>query len=106
MWVRDPLGNAAGFKSKDVGLMSLDRDDLGKANDKVTTSDGKTIIVRNNEEHLTIRGIIPGEYIINVHLYQKKLEKQVNTMNGSKYYEKNSSNSNSGKIKSIWYSCY
>lgn len=88
LWVRDPLGNTAGFKSKDVGLMSLDRDDLGKANDKVTTSDGKTIIVRNNEEHLTIRGIIPGEYIVNVHLYQKKLEKQVNVMNGSKYYEK------------------
>ena len=86
LWVRDPLGNTAGFKSKDVGLMSLDRDDLGKANDKVTTSDGKTIIVRNNEEHLTIRGIITGEYIVNVHLYQKKLEKQVNKMNGSKYY--------------------
>ena len=72
LWVRDPLGNTVGFKSKDVGLMNLDRDDLGGANDKVTTADGKIIKVRNNEEHVTIRGIISGEYIVNVHLYSKK----------------------------------
>jgi len=72
LWVRDPLGNTAGFKSKDVGLMSLDRDDLGGANDKVTTTEGKIIKVRNNEEHVTIRGIITGEYVVNVHLYSKK----------------------------------
>ena len=77
LWVRDPLGNTAGFKSKDVGLMSLDRDDLGGANDTVIGADGKAIKVYNNEEHMTIRGIIPGEYIVNVHLYAKKAEKQV-----------------------------
>ena len=84
LWVRDPLGNVAGFKSKDVGLMSLDRDDLGGANDTVIGADGKPIKVYNNEEHMTIRGIIPGEYIVNIHLYNKKLEKQVKRK--SKYY--------------------
>ena len=84
LWVRDPLGNTAGFKSKDVGLMSLDRDDLGGANDTVIGADGKAIKVYNNEEHMTIRGIIPGEYIVNVHLYAKKAEKQVKSK--SKYY--------------------
>ena len=79
LWVRDPLGNHAGFKSKDVGLMSLDRDDLGKSNDTVKTSDGKVIRVFLNEEHLTIRGIIPGEYIVNVHLYSKKVEKRISS---------------------------
>ena len=73
LWMRDPLGNYVGFKSKDVGLMSLARDDLGTSNDTVYDPKGKPIIVYRNEEMVTIRGIVPGEYIVNVHWYNKKV---------------------------------
>jgi hypothetical protein len=73
LWMRDPLGNYVGFKSKDVGLMSLSRDDLGTSNDTVYDPKGKPIIVHRNEEMVTIRGIVPGEYIVNVHWYNKKV---------------------------------
>ena len=72
LWMRDPLGNYVGFKSKDVGLMSLNRDDLGTSNDTVYDPDGKRIVVFRNEELITIRGIVPGEYIVNVHWYGDK----------------------------------
>ena len=71
--MRDPLGNYVGFKSKDVGLMALSRDDLGTSNDTVYDPKGKPIIVYRNEEMVTIRGIVPGEYIVNVHFYNEKI---------------------------------
>ncbi len=70
-WVKDPAGNIVGFKMKDRGLMNLDRDDLGRSNDTITTTNGKKLYVRQNIEHITIRGIIPGEYVVNVHLYRR-----------------------------------
>ncbi len=73
LWMRDPLGNYVGFKSKDVGLMSLNRDDLGTSNDTVYGPKGEAITVFRNEEMVTIRGIVPGEYIVNVHWYNKKV---------------------------------
>jgi|TARA_Y100000287_G_scaffold50485_1_gene39429 hypothetical protein len=73
LWMRDPLGNYVGFKSKDVGLMALSRDDLGTSNDTVYDPKGKPIIVHRNEEMVTIRGIVPGEYIVNVHFYNEKI---------------------------------
>jgi len=73
LWMRDPLGNYVGFKSKDVGLMGLSRDDLGTSNDTVYDPKGKPIIVYRNEEMVTIRGIVPGEYIVNVHFYNEKI---------------------------------
>ena len=51
--------------------MNLDRDDLGRSNDTVQLTTGKKVTVRRNVEHVTIRGIIPGEYIVNVHLYRR-----------------------------------
>tara|TARA_X000000950_G_scaffold107752_1_gene135765 strand:+ start:1083 stop:1754 length:672 start_codon:yes stop_codon:yes gene_type:complete len=83
LWMRDPLGNFVGFKSKDVGLMSLNRDDLGTSNDTVYDPKGKPIKVFRNEEMVTIRGIVPGEYIVNVHYYNKKTAVE---QNGEKNY--------------------
>ena len=83
LWMRDPLGNYVGFKSKDVGLMALSRDDLGTSNDTVYDPKGKPIIVHRNEEMVTIRGIVPGEYIVNVHFY---IEKIAVLKNGEKNY--------------------
>lgn len=72
LWMRDPLGNYVGFRSKDAGLMTLERDDLGIANDTVYDPNGKRITVNVNQETITIRGIVPGEYILNVHYYADK----------------------------------
>ena len=57
--------------------MNLDRDDLGRANDTIETLNGEKILVRQNIEHVTIRGIIPGEYIVNVHLYRRSPRHEV-----------------------------
>ena len=52
--------------------MYLDKDDLGFANDVVKYEDGTTKKVNINREVVTIRGIIPGEYIINAHYYSAR----------------------------------
>lgn len=83
-WVKDPAGNVVGFKQKDRGLMNLDRDDLGRSNDTIKTLNGDEIYIRQNIEHVTIRGIIPGEYIVNVHLYRRAARTDVGK---SDYYE-------------------
>jgi len=70
LWVQDPLGNIAWFQQKDIGLMHLERDDLGSKNsilfDKLT---GKVYTVPNHGETWVLRGIVPGMYTVNLHLY-------------------------------------
>ena len=51
--------------------MHLDRDDLGLANDTIYLPDGSLVKYPYNQEIMTIRGIIPGEWTLNVHLYRK-----------------------------------
>ena len=75
-YVEDPVGNLVWFRSREPGLMHLDRDDLGKRNDEVTTAAG-TILFPENREIVTLRGVVPGEYIINIHMYFKVGEEPV-----------------------------
>tara|TARA_Y100000590_G_scaffold425247_1_gene533029 strand:- start:3 stop:599 length:597 start_codon:yes stop_codon:yes gene_type:complete len=70
IYVEDPAENLVWFKSREPGLMHLDRDDLGKRNDEVVTAAG-TILFPENREIVTLRGIVPGEYTVNVHCYFK-----------------------------------
>ena len=70
LYVMDPEKNIVYFRQKDKGLVNLDRDDLGKSNDIVITQHG-TFENKLNEEHVTIRGIVPGEYIVNSHWFSK-----------------------------------
>ena len=69
LWMQDPLGNRVGFRNKEAGLMNLDRDDLGKSNDTVTVN-GEEVSVEGNKETVSIRGIVPGEYLVSGHLYR------------------------------------
>lgn len=71
LYVRDPAGNIAYYSNRDVGLMHLEHDDLGKRSDTVQTKGGN-VAVDKNEERTILRGIIPGEYAINVHMYNKE----------------------------------
>jgi hypothetical protein len=68
LWLKGPNGETVGFRSKEVGIFHLERDDLGFANDKVIHS-GNEIAVKKNQETIAIRGIYPGEYMISVMYY-------------------------------------
>lgn len=68
LWVEDPHGRVVFFQRREDGLMHLDRDDLGVRNDVVQTEEGP-INFPGNQEVITIRGIVPGEYVVNVHAY-------------------------------------
>jgi len=72
LWLRDPLGNILSFKNREDALMHLDRDDLGLSNDKVMLPDGDYVYVYRNKEVASLRGTHEGEYLVNVHVYNKK----------------------------------
>lgn len=72
-YVEDPLGNIVCFNRREQGLMHLDRDDLGHKNDEVLTPEGTTTY-NENREVVSIRGFVPGEYIVNVHLYHREAD--------------------------------
>ena len=72
LYVQDPTGGRVSFRNPIVNFMHLDKDDLGYVNDVVMNVDGTITKVNINREVVTIRGIIPGEYIINVHYYSTR----------------------------------
>lgn len=67
-YVKEPSGNVVWYHSMQKGLLTLDRDDRGNYLDEVTV-DGKTVRFPLNQETVTLRGIVPGEYVINVYHY-------------------------------------
>ena len=71
LWVKDPNGEIVSYLKKDAGWLHLDRDDRGVVNDKIIIDD-KEVIYPINREVVTLRGIIPGEYVVNLYLYDHK----------------------------------
>ena len=72
LYVQDPMQTKAHFRLPIANFMYLDKDDLGFANDVVKSVNGEVTKVNINREVVTIRGIIPGEYIINAHYYSER----------------------------------
>ena len=72
LYVQDPTGNIVSFRTPIKNFMHLDKDDLGYVNDIVYNANGKVTKVNINREVVTIRGIIPGEYLINAHYYSSR----------------------------------
>jgi len=70
-WVEDPGGNRVWFRQREAGLMHLDRDDRGLANDTLLVN-GRQIVNPLNQEVVTLRGIAPGEYTVNAQYYESK----------------------------------
>ena len=70
-YVSDPLAHLVFFKRLQDGLMNLDRDDTGSSSNMITLPDGRAVKSAYNEEQVEIRGLIEGEYIVNVHMYRK-----------------------------------
>ena len=67
-WVEEPDGNLVWFQSKEAGLIHLDRDDRGNVNDTLTIN-GQVIQNPLNQEVVTIRGTVVGEYVVNIFYY-------------------------------------
>jgi len=70
--VEDPNGGVVYFQRRTDGMMVLERDDLGHRNDRIRLPDGSWVKYEENREMVTIRGIVQGEWIINVHMYHKE----------------------------------
>jgi hypothetical protein len=69
LFVQDPVGNIAWYRHREAGFLTLDRDDRGGANDFIIVN-GRKILSPIREEIVTVRGIVPGEYTVNVSHFQ------------------------------------
>jgi hypothetical protein len=69
LFVQDPVGNIAWYRHREAGFLTLDRDDRGGANDFIIVN-GKKISSPIREEIVTVRGIVAGEYTVNVSHFQ------------------------------------
>ena len=76
-WVQDPGGNLVWFRAREAGMMHLDRDDRGLSNDTIVIN-GQQVVNPLNQEVVTLRGVAPGEYTVNVHYYDTKNGEPVN----------------------------
>ena len=67
-YVEDPQGNIVWYHIREAGLMHLDRDDRGNYKDTIVVN-GEIINNPLNQETVTLRGIVSGEYVVNVYHY-------------------------------------
>lgn len=67
--VEDPRGQILWFSNKDTGIMHLDRDDRGSLQDQLVI-DGKKVSNPINQETVSLRSWIAGEYVVNILHYQ------------------------------------
>lgn len=65
-WMRLPDGTRINYHNKESGVVFLERDDLGNVCDQTTQAAQK---VNSCEEITVIRGVVPGEYVLALHLY-------------------------------------
>ena len=68
LMVQDPGENIAWYRHKEAGFLTLDRDDRGGVHDAIVIN-GRRVATPIREEVLTIRGIVAGEYVVNVSEY-------------------------------------
>ena len=67
--MEDPRGNVVYFQNQQAGLMHLDRDDRGTLADRLII-DGVNVENPANQEIVTIRGFMAGEYVVNLLHYK------------------------------------
>jgi hypothetical protein len=76
LYVEDPLGNIVWYHVREAGFMVLDRDDRGGINNSIMVN-GKRIMSPIREESVSIRGIVAGEYTVNIQYYLATQNKPV-----------------------------
>jgi hypothetical protein len=68
LYAEDPLGNIVWYHEREAGFMVLDRDDRGGLNNSIIVN-GRKVANPIRQETISIRGIIAGEYTVNVNYY-------------------------------------
>ena len=68
IYTEDPLGNIVWYHEREAGFMVLDRDDRGGLNNSVAVN-GRKIMSPLRQEIVSIRGLVAGEYTVNVNYY-------------------------------------
>mgnify|MGYP001267103253 CR=1 FL=1 len=76
-YVQGPTGELVWFRGTESGFVHLDRDDRGLLNDTIVIN-GEKIANPLNQEVVTLRAVVPGEYIVNVHYYATETGEPVN----------------------------
>lgn len=76
VWVEDPDGRLVWFRNPEAGLLHLDRDDRGLLKDTLIIN-GEEVQNPLNQEVITIRGVVKGEYVVNLHYYASETGKPV-----------------------------
>lgn len=71
IWVKDPQKNLVSYQAKDIGVMHLERDDMGWTNDAVIINGSLQL---DNTETWVLRGKMPGKFTFNIHLYSCAVE--------------------------------
>ena len=66
MFVQDPIGNMVWYRRREAGFMLLDRDDRGGANNFILIN-GRKVLSPIRQETVSIRGIVAGEYTVNIY---------------------------------------
>lgn len=69
LWVRNPLNNVIYYRNQNEGLVSLDRDDTGIDNNSIIDQNGQKIDAPVRREMTSVRGIIPGKFVVNIMMY-------------------------------------
>jgi hypothetical protein len=69
LFVQDPVGNIVWYRHREAGFLTLDRDDRGGANDFILVN-GMKIASPIREEIVTVRGLVAGEYTVNISHFQ------------------------------------
>ena len=79
-WLEPPGEKSIYFKNKITTVAHLDRDDLGHSTDTIRLGSGEEKIIYINQEITTIRGIYPGEWTFNVHMFAKRDKEPCNVV--------------------------
>jgi len=67
LWLKLPDGRHVGYNKRDEPPAHLDVDVVNWR--KYHNPDGSEYVIKDNEEIITIRSILEGEYIVNVHYF-------------------------------------
>jgi hypothetical protein len=76
LFVQDPAGNIAWYRHREAGFMVLERDDRGGPNDFIIVN-GRKIVSPIREEIVVIRGIVSGDYTVNVSHFSARTDRPV-----------------------------
>jgi hypothetical protein len=72
LWIQLPDGRRVWYSNRDEPPAHLDVDVVSWR--KYNQETGEQHIIKDNEEVITIRGVLRGEYIVNAHLYRGGIE--------------------------------